>query len=78
MKRPIGMARKVSSRRFVYLAHGVEHLRRAPLMRHSCASQTGNNRNQPDNIWLAAADSALQCGMGQIREIPVLERMGYT
>jgi hypothetical protein len=47
-------------------------------MRHLCASQTGDNRNQPDGIWLSDPDSALHCGWVQIREIPVLERMGYA
>ena len=51
---------------------------RAPLVRQSVTEMAGYNRNQPDSTWLAMRHFRPSNGKGQIREIPVLERMGYA
>lgn len=50
----------------------------APVVRQSDIRTAGYNRNQPDSIWLAMRHFRLSSGRKQIREIPVLERMGYA
>jgi hypothetical protein len=47
-------------------------------VRQSATESAGYNRNQPDGIWLAMRHFCPSISRGQIREIPVLERMGYA
>jgi hypothetical protein len=57
---------------------GIATSARAPLVRQSVTGAAGYNRHQPDSIWLAIRHFRPSSDRGQIREIPVLERMGYA